>query len=375
VVDSPAHRALAREAVQKSAVLLKNDGILPLARSLRSIAVIGPNADDLSAQLGNYRGEPVEPVTILEGIRQAVSPGITVHYARGCHLVNDDASGYQEAVRLAEQSDVVIFVGGLSQLLEGEEGQHESVHEEFISQGDRVTIELPDSQRNLLKQLHETGKPVIFVIIGAGGIAMLWEAEHLNAILYLGYPGQAGDGAASVLFGDANPGGRLPFTIYRSTADLPPFHDYDMRGGQGRTYRYFKGEPLYPFGYGLSYTTFAYANPSVSASRWSPEQPLQVQVDVTNTGSRAGEEVVQLYLRHENTGGQRPRHSLQAFTRVALNPAETRTVTLSLDDRSFSLVDEDGQRYHRTGSVSLFVGGGQPGTSAPVIQTTIEVTA
>lgn len=357
VNDSPPHAALAYRAALESIVLLKNTrSLLPLDRAaLSSVAVIGPNADDADVLLGNYNGTPSQPVTPLAGIRAKAAPQTQVHYARGCDLLNPDTSGFAEALALARQADVVLFVGGISQRVEGEEGELEG----GIERGDRADIALPAVQQALLELLHATGTPVMLVLLNGGAVAIPWAAEHIPAILEAWYPGQAGGAAlADVLFGDYNPAGRLPVTVYRALDDLPDFSDYRMAG---RTYRYFAGAPLYPFGYGLSYTTFEYSDLRLSAAQIALDEPLVVAVDVRNSGTVAGDEVVQVYVRDREASVPVPRHNLQGFARVHLAPGETQTVTFTLSPRQFTLVAEDGARWLEPGAFEVFVGGGQPG--------------
>lgn len=367
--DSAAHRALARRMACESMVLLKNDGILPLDKStLKRIAVIGPNADDPAVLLGNYNGYPSESVTPLEGVRRAVGAACEVTYARGCHIWKDDTSGYAEAVEQALNADVVLFCGGLNQGLEGEEGQEEGLPPGEKSQGDRTTIELPASQDSLLHALYETGKPVILVLLNGSAIAINWSDAHLPAILEAWYPGEEGGNAiADVLFGNYNPAGRLPVTFYRATSDLPAFTDYAMTN---RTYRYFTGDVLYPFGYGLSYTTFGYSKLHLE---WEGDT-LIASARVTNDGKRAGDEVVQVYLRADGVDGS-PRHWLAAFTRVHLAAGETREVALPIRRDLLRLVDATGIRSFMPLGYSLFVGGGQPGFTANGLMQNIKLPA
>lgn len=369
VNDSAEHAALALRTARESMVLLKNEaGFLPLPKTLKRVAVIGPNADDLHVLLGNYNGTPSNPVTPLAGIR-AKLPDAEVVYARGSSVWGSHTEGYDEALRAARDAEVIIYAGGLSQAIEGEEGQHESVPDDEKSMGDRVDIVLPPLQQNLLEQLHQLGKPVVLVLINGGAVSVPWANAHLPAILEAWYPGQAaGTAIADVLFGDYNPGGRLPVTVYRSLDDLPGFHDYDMTN---RTYRYFTGEPLYPFGYGLSYTDFAYRNLRLSRETLADGQALAVTVDVQNVGQRSGDEVAQLYLRHLNASIPAPRHSLQGFQRLALQPGETRRVTFTLESRQFSLVSAAGERVLEPGEVQIFVGGGQPSDETPSAVVTV----
>ena len=371
VVGQAEHRALARVAACESIVLLKNTGVLPLDKHLASIAVIGPNAHDLTAQLGNYHGTPVQPMTVLEGIQQAVGEGAQIHYAAGCDIINPDETGFAAALRAAQASDVVVFVGGLSQVLEGEDLQDEGVPPGTTSQGDRVSIELPAIQERLLQQLHETGKPVVLVLFGGSAVAIPWAANSLDAIVHAWYPGEAGEAVADVLFGACNPAGRLPLTFYRSTDDLPDFHSYDMRG---RTYRYFDGEVLYPFGYGLSYTTFQYAALSLSAESVAPDGRVRVTVEVANTGSRAGAEVVQVYVRRLSPPGTRaPRWALRGFQRVQLDAGEQQSVIFDLNGKAFASVTEDGQSVVLAGDYEVCVSGQSPTRTAAHVCARISV--
>jgi beta-glucosidase len=501
VVNSPEHRALALQAARESIVLLKNDGLLPLSKEIGSIAVIGPNADDLITLLGNYNGTPAQAVTPLEGIRRAVSPKTAVYTAKGCPIADgvpnlsvipsdclrpatsdgpqhgltaayypaaqiegapaftrldptvdfiwknttplagergsqfavrwtgflvpptsgtyrlgiNGHSGYQlyldgellveyqgvhhalrrtkevqlEAVRLyriqldytndgidpcaqlvwavpgvdesaealevAAKADVVVMCLGLTPYVEGEEMP---VKVEGFVGGDRTDIALPKAQQALLERVHALGKPVLLVLLGGSAIAVTWADAHVPAILQAWYPGEAGGTAlADVLFGDTNPSGRLPVTVYKSVTDLPPFSDYAMAN---RTYRYFRGEPLYPFGHGLSYTTFEYEDLRLSADAIATDGSLSVQVEVVNTGKRAGDEVVQLYITYPDTSPRNPIHQLRGFIRVHLKAGESGTVTFSLDREDLGLVNDAGQRVVETGEYRVYVGGCQP---------------
>ena len=339
VLDQPAHRALARTAAQESIVLLRNQGdLLPLEKTLGTIAVIGPDADDKELLLGNYNGDPADPVTPLRGIREAVGKGTTVLYARGSDLADGlpasdsvparspaDTTLMTEALAAAARADAVVLFLGLSPRLEGEEMP---VRIEGFVGGDRTSLDIPAAQERLLERIVTVGKPTVLVLMSGSAVSVNWAAEHVPAILEAWYPGQAaGTAIADVLFGDANPGGRLPITFYKSATDLPPFEDYRMAG---RTYRFFGGTPLYPFGHGLSYTTFAYRNLRISAERLAAGDTVTVSVDVTNTGTRAGDEVVQLYVQYPDSKVERPRNDLRGYRRVALAQGETRTVTFPL---------------------------------------------
>ncbi|SFQ64610.1 glycoside hydrolase family 3 C-terminal domain-containing protein [Hymenobacter arizonensis] len=253
-----------------------------------------------------------------------------------------------------KDADAIVMVGGISPKLEGEEM---NVKVPGFSGGDRTTIGLPQVQTDLLKVLHSSGKPVVLALMTGSAIATPWEAANLPAIVNTWYGGQAaGTALADVLFGDYNPAGRLPVTFYRSETQLPPFDNYDMKG---RTYRYFTGEPLFPFGHGLSYTTFKYSNLKV-LSKPVTGQPIRVSVDVQNTGARAGDEVVQLYVRHPGASGRVARHALEGFRRLNLAPGARQTVQFTLTPRQLSRLTEQAQRVENAEKVQLFVGGGQP---------------
>jgi beta-glucosidase len=331
VLDAPEHRALARQVAREAIVLLKNSGnLLPLRKNLGTIAVIGPNADDTQMLLGNYEGTPADPITPLRGIREAV-PTTRVLYARGSDWVTSSDSLLSEAISAARRADVVVLCLGLTAHLEGEEMD---VQVPGFTGGDRTSLDLPAAQEQLLERIAALGKPTVLVLMSGSAVAINWAQDHVPAIVEAWYGGQAaGSALADVLFGDYNPAGRLPVTFYRSVNDLPSFDDYRMAG---RTYRFFKGSPLYPFGFGLSYTTFGYRN---LRARTAPGDTLLVRVDVTNSGPRAGEEVAQLYVRHLGSKVERPLLDLRGFRRVALQPGEARTVQFALPIASLAYWD------------------------------------
>ena len=262
----------------------------------------------------------------------------------------------QEALAAARPADTVVMVLGLSPRLEGEEMQ---VPVEGFEGGDRIQLGIPGVQQDLLEKVAALGKPVVLVLLNGSALAVNWARDHVPAIVEAWYPGQSGGTAlADVLFGDYNPAGRLPVTFYRSADQLPAFTDYSMKG---RTYRYFEGEPLFPFGFGLSYTSFAYRNLKLSKQIHAGEE-AQVTVEVENTGSRAGEEVVEVYVR---TSGQKPMRSLAGFRRVSLRPKERKMVQFTLMPREFSQVAENGRRQVEPGAYEISVGGQQPGRGVP----------
>jgi beta-glucosidase len=336
--DKEENRLLARKVAQESIVLLKNENnTLPISRKIKSIAVIGPYADKLSVLLGNYNGTPSKPITLLQGIKNKAGKQISIKYAIGVQAMEDDTirkdmipdvSAYgseKEALDLASGSDVVIFVGGISPNLEGEEMK---VEIKGFSGGDRTSLDIPDNQTELLKKLYKTGKPVILVLTGGSASSFIWAKDNLPAILDVWYPGEEGGNAlADVLFGDYNPAGRLPVTFYESVNDLPAFEDYSMKG---RTYRYFNGDPLFPFGYGLSYTSFSYSGLSLAKTTVSPSDTVIISLKLKNIGNYDGDEVVQVYSRRPANGNLQPIKSLVAFQRIETKKGEGQTVSIPL---------------------------------------------
>jgi beta-glucosidase len=247
---------------------------------------------------------------------------------------------------------------------------------EGFAGGDRTEIRLPRPQRELLRRLFAQGKPVVLVLLNGSALAIKWASRHIPAILEAWYPGEEGGTAiADVLFGDYNPAGRLPITFYQSVADLPPFEDYRM---EGHTYRYFRGEPLYPFGHGLSYSTFTYSDLQLNAKTISPGETITGSAEVRNSGSRAGDEVVQLYLRDVAASVPVPIRQLQGFQRIHLEPGERRRVSFSLVPRQFALLDEQGRCAIEPGTFEISIGGCQPraadvAASGEVLMATVEV--
>ena len=351
--DTDEHNAVALEAARKSMVLLHNDGLLPLnADNIKTIAVIGPNADCITALEGNYCGTSSRYVTFLQGIRAyAAEKGIRVLYSKGAHLFKDRIEGLgraddrlAEAVMCAENADVVIACVGLDATLEGEEGDTGNSYEG----GDKPDLLLTEPQRHLMDALLATGKPLVTVV--AAGSAL--NVPTGNAQLWTGYPGQAGGTAlAEILFGQANPSGRLPVTFYETVDDLPDFTDYAMKN---RTYRYFTGKPLYPFGYGLSYTTF-----SVDGLRL--ELPGKAELAVTNTGDAAGETVVQVYAKNPTSTFAPTNPVLIGFARTKLlQPGETCKVAIPLDRTVFTVVNDKGERMQDGKVWEVYAGLYQP---------------
>jgi beta-glucosidase len=272
-----------------------------------------------------------------------------------------------EAIAAAQNADVVIAVLGITSELEGEEMP---VNEEGFKGGDRTSLDLPKPEQELLEEVAATGKPVVLVLSNGSALAVNWAKEHANAILDSWYPGEEGGAAiAETLSGKNNPAGRLPVTFYTGVDQLPPFEDYAMKG---RTYRYFEGKPLYPFGYGLSYTTFSYSNLTLPKKAINAGDPLTAEVTVTNTGKLEGDEVAQLYLSFPKVAGA-PLRALRGFKRVHLQPGESQQVSFELKDRDLSMVSEAGEPIIAKGKYSVSVGGGQPDTDAPTVAGTFQV--
>ncbi len=362
--DTAKHRALAMKVAQESLVLLKNDGLLPLDRArIKRIAVIGPNADSPGMQNGNYAGKPSKTITILQGIKELAGDGVEVTHERGCPLAlrKDNADPpppdmAEKAIASAKAADVVIFVGGLDSSLEKEEGAARTDVYQGFTRGDRSTIEFPQVQADLIKQLHATGKPLVLVNCSGSAIAMPWEAENLLAIVQAWYPGEEGGHAvAQVLFGEINPAGRLPVTFYAATADLPPFDDYSMAN---RTYRYFTGKPLFAFGHGLSYTNFQYADAKTNAGVVSPTDTIKLTFTLKNTGGRDGDEVAQAYFRHVRSAVVQAKQTLCGIRRVTLKSGQSTNVTMEIPAQRLRYWDTTRKQYIvEAGEYELLIGG------------------
>ena len=360
VVDSEEMRKLNREVARRSVVLLKNENhILPLdKKKLHTIGVIGPNADSRKALVGNYEGTSSRYITVLEGIEDYVGENVRVLYSEGCHLYRDRTSNLamehdrdSEVRAVCEASDVVIAVVGLDATLEGEEG---ATGNEYGS-GDKPNLNLPGLQPDIIRIAKESGKPVIVVLLAGSAMALSWEDEHVDAILDGFYPGaQGGAAIAEILFGGANPEGKLPITFYQTTEELPEFTDYAMKG---RTYRYMENEALYPFGYGLSYTTYAYGNLEC-VKPFDAQDGITLQVTVTNTGDREGTETLQVYVKAKREGTPNPQ--LKYVKKITLKPGESVTEEIHLSPEAFMLYDEKGNFTLEKGAYDIFVGGCQP---------------
>ena len=361
VVDCEEHRQLNEKAARKSVVLLKNENkLLPLdASKYKTIGVIGPNANNRKALVGNYEGTASEYITVLEGIQDAVGEEVRVLYSQGCHLCKDRMQGLAEAndrmseVRaVADASDLIAACMGLDASLEGEEGDEGN---EFAS-GDKPNLNLPGLQEEVLKELEKTGKPVVLVLLSGSALAVTFAEQNIPAIVQGWYPGARGGKAiADILFGKASPEGKLPVTFYRTTEELPDFKDYSMKD---RTYRYMNQEALYPFGFGLSYTDFEITQAGLSSETIEAGGQIAVRASIKNVGSCEGAETVQVYV-HACVEGA-PHYQLKALKKVVLKPGEEREVELILKDGDFGLYNKEGVKILNACEYEVFVGTSQP---------------
>ncbi|HKX26318.1 MAG TPA: glycoside hydrolase family 3 N-terminal domain-containing protein [Blastocatellia bacterium] len=354
VILSREHQVAARELAARSMVLLKNEReLLPLSPDLKSIAVVGPLADDRLNPMGSWTGDgrSEDVVTLLAGIRARVSPSMKVNYARGCEIAGGGAEGLAEAVRVARESDVIVAAVGESAEMSGEAAS-------------RTSLDLPGRQLELIQALCVTGKPVVVVLMNGRPLTVNWIADHAPAILETWFAGtQTGPAVADVLFGRVNPGGKLPVTFPRSIGQVPLYYNHKQTGrppdaNNKYTSKYIDSPwtPLFPFGYGLSYTQFRLARPQLSATRLRAGENLTVSVEVENLGRRAGDEVVQLYLRDVAASVTRPVKELKGFQRVTLGPGERRRVEFTLTPREFGFWNRENRFVIEPGEFKVMVG-------------------
>mgnify|MGYP004571308551 FL=1 len=362
-IESEEHLALSQKAAEESFVLLKNNGILPLQKEkLKTIGIIGPNADSRAALAGNYHGTASRYITIQEGIQDYVGKDVRVLASVGCDLFRDRTEHLAltldrlaEAKEVAKHSDVVILCLGLDETLEGEEGDTGNSY----ASGDKETLQLPEVQRDLMKAVAECGKPVILCLMAGSDIDLSFAREHFDAILDLWYPGsQGGAAAARVLFGDVSPSGKLPVTFYETLEELPEFTDYHM---EGRTYRYMKEKAQYPFGFGLTYGDVRVADAQIQQEEDAADDTeLTVRVALENRGKMATDEVLQIYAQYLESENTIPHPQLCGFVRVHLDGGEEKEVTVPVKKRAFTIVTESGERKAAKGRFALYAGCSQP---------------
>lgn len=356
-LDTEEHRALARKVAQKSIVMLKNNGALPLKNDLSKYFITGPNATSIEVLLGNYHGINPNLVTILEGLAGAIEPQSQMQYRQGTLLDRPNANPQDWASPNAGNSDATIAVLGISGVLEGEEG--ESIASETF--GDRLDYNLPQNQIDYLRKLNEAAgdAPVIAVITGGSPMNLQEVHELADAVLLVWYPGEEGGNAvADVIFGKVSPSGRLPITFPKSLDDLPAYEDYSM---EGRTYKYMDAEPMYPFGFGLSYTDFEYSDIKLSNERIRKGKSINAAVTVKNSGDKEAEEVVQLYVSDLEASVRAPKYQLFGVKRVVLEPGASKEVSFEITPEMMELVNEEGKRVLESGKFKVYIGGSSPG--------------
>jgi beta-glucosidase len=363
VVGSDEHAALARRAATSSIVLLQNrNGVLPLDKKIKSITLLGPYAADGYVLLGNYFGSSARLVTLLEGISGKLDAGASMEFAHAFLADRENLNPIDWTTGAAHKSQAIIVTLGLSGLIEGEEGA--AIASPF--KGDRQDLSLPANQIDYLKKVRAAGKaPIIAVVFGGSPLDLSQVETYADAILFAWYPGQEGGQAlADVIFGDAAPSGRLPITFPRSVKDLPAFTDYSMAE---RGYRYATREPLYPFGFGLSYGRVSYRSLELSTNEVHRGQGLSASVSLQNDSERQLDEVVQLYLSHQNPRFAAPRAELVGFRRVTLGPGQTTRVSFELAASALELVNDEGERVLEPGTVRVIAGGAAPGPRAETL--------
>ncbi len=354
VVASPANVAAAREIAARSVVLLKNEReTLPVSKNLKSVAVIGPLADDQVDMLGSWNGDgnAADAVTLLAGIKAKASAGTKINYAKGCDIDGDSTAGFAEAIRAARESDVMIVAVGESAAMSGEASS-------------RSSLDLPGRQLDLLKALHATGKPLVVVLMNGRPLTINWLAENSSALVEAWFAGtQAGNAIADVLFGDVNPGGKLPVTFPRTVGQEPLYYNHmntgrppDANNKYTSKYLDVSWTPLFPFGYGLSYTQFRLSNLQISAPRIRPDGRVNVSVEVENIGSRVGDEVVQLYIRDVAASVTRPVRELKGFQRVTLRPGEKRRLEFTLTSEQLGFYNREMRFVVEPGEFKVMVG-------------------
>ncbi len=356
-INNKYHIDLARNLASKSIVLLKNENdILPLSKNLNRLFITGPNAANINTLLANYNGLSPNIVTPLEGIINKVSNGTIVRFNQGVDLVNN--SGLKEwSPSLAGSSDVTIAVMGISAMIEGEQG--DAISSDF--NGDRNTISLPKHQINYIKSLRKISgdKPIILIIKAGSAIDLSEVSNYVDAIIYAWYLGeQGGNAIADIIFGDVNPSGKLPITIPKALSDLPEYNDYNM---DNRTYRFYRNKPMYPFGYGLSYSKFIYSNLKIDKKKIKKGTTIKLNFDIQNISNISGEEVIQVYVKYKNAFYRTPNSSLIFFQKINLVAGEKKNIEVIINEDMMASIDEKGNKQIESGEFKLFVGGSSPG--------------
>ena len=368
-IECREHLALADRATAESVVLLKNNGILPLEKKkLKAVGVIGPNANSRAALIGNYHGTSSRYITVLEGIQDCMGEDVRVYYSEGCHLFKDRVENLglrqdriSEAVAVAKNSDVVVLCLGLDETLEGEEGDTGNSY----ASGDKVDLLLPEVQRELLEAVVAVGKPVILVNMTGSAMDLRYAQEHCAAIVQAWYPGaRGGRVVADILTGEISPSGKLPVTFYRDTEELPDFEDYSMKG---RTYRYFTGEVLYPFGYGLTYGSAEISGVKLGGQELADGSEAGLpggsfdclEVTVSNTGDRDVEEVVQVYIKALDSADATPNERLCGFARVSVKTGGQAVVQVPVDRDALTVINDEGEKVSGGSRYAVSVGFGQ----------------
>ncbi|MCL2776200.1 MAG: glycoside hydrolase family 3 C-terminal domain-containing protein [Oscillospiraceae bacterium] len=366
-LEAKTHKDLSLKMSRQAIVLLKNDGTLPVKKeNLKKIAVLGPNINNPEVQLGNYNGFPSRIITPLDGLRDELGKQVQIYADTVTGYYSETPSSFAATLKKIKDVDLIIYVGGISPRIEGEEMRIKAPG--FLG-GDRTSILLPQVQTDLLKALKSTGKPVIFVMMTGSAIAVPWEAQNVNAIVNSWYDGEfAGKAIADVIFGNYNPSGRLPVTFYASDSDLPAFDDYHMTN---RTYKYFTGKALYPFGYGLSYTQFAYSWGVQPKNEYTPDETIECSLKVKNTGTRDGDEVAQVYIKYPQTGTVLPLKELRYFERKTIAKGAGEEIKVSIPVAQFAKWDESaGNLQIPRGVYSIFAGGS---SEDEAVQSTFEI--
>ena len=367
VVECKEHRNLSEQAARESIVLLKNNGILPLDQEkIKTIGIIGPNADSRRALIGNYHGTSSKYMTVLEGVRRLVGEEVRILYSEGCHLYENKTENLakerdrlSEARIVARESDVVILCLGLDETLEGEEGDTGNSY----ASGDKMDLQLPESQRMLMEAVAMEKKPTILCLMAGSAIDLSFAAEQFDAILDLWYPGAYGGAAAAdILFGKYSPSGKLPITFYKSLEELPAFEDYSMKG---RTYRYLEQNAQYPFGYGLTYTKMKIRNVWLEEAEEetegeNSEAEVIVCAEVENCGKMESREVLQIYVRDMESEHEVLHPHLAGFEKIFLEKEEKKIVKVPVNRSGFTIVDESGRRFTDSGKYEIFAGFSQP---------------